>query len=447
MKRREFVINTSIATAGALAAPSLINLAGNKSKLNVAIIGMGERGRSLLSILVRRNDTSVTAICDIEQAVLDKSQKMMADRSKKAAKEFTGSTEAWRELLNEDLDAIFIATPWVFHAPMAKAAMRAGIYSGVEVPAALTLEDCHELVAVHEETGVPCMMLENVCYRRDVMAVLNMARKGMFGEMMHMECGYQHDLRHVKLNDGVSPYGHGVKFGDEGYSESKWRPPHALHRNGDFYPTHGIGPVQQMLDINCGNRFVSLSSFATKSRGLNEYIVEHGGEDNPNANLDWKLGDVVTTMLKTTNGETVMIQHDTSLPRPYSLGFRFQGTKGLWMAVNKSLHIEGLTEPHRWEDAQPHLNEHDHPLWKKYSGDAEGAGHGGMDWFVINGFLEACKRGVQTPIDVYDSVTMSAIIELSEQSIAKGSMPMEFPDFTGGKWVRKKNEFALDDSF
>ena len=279
------------------------------------------------------------------------------------------------------------------------------------------------------------------------MAILNMVRQNMFGEMMHLECGYQHDLRHVKFNNGTQPYGGGVEFGEKGFSEAKWRTNHALHRNGDFYPTHGIGPVAQYININKGNQFTSISSFATKSRGLNEYIINQGGKDHPNVNLDWKLGDVVTSMLKTTNGETVMIQHDTSLPRPYSLGFRVQGTKGLWMDVNRKLHIEGLSPSHRWEDAKPYLEKYDHPLWKRWSVESKDAGHGGMDYYVDHAFFESVKRQVQTPIDVYDSATWSAIIPLSEHSITKGSMPIAFPDFTGGKWMTKKNTFAFNDDY
>ncbi|NNE55770.1 MAG: Gfo/Idh/MocA family oxidoreductase, partial [Flavobacteriales bacterium] len=312
MKRRDFVKQTSVLTAGTAIAPSLLKLTLNADKVKVGLIGAGMRGRGLLDLLLRRSDTDVIAICDIDTDALKKSQKQISSYSKKAAREFTGSTSAWEEMMDLELDAVIIATPWVYHAPMAKAAMRSGKYAGVEVPAALTLEDCFELVQVSEETGMPCMMLENVCYRRDVMAIMQMVREGLFGEMMHMECGYQHDLRAVKFNDGINPYGGGVKFGEEGYSESKWRTGHALKRNGDFYPTHGIGPVAQMLDINKGNRFTTLSSFATKSRGLNDYVINTAGADHPNAHLDWKLGDVVTTMLNTSEGETVMIQHDTS---------------------------------------------------------------------------------------------------------------------------------------
>ena len=171
------------------------------------------------------------------------------------------------------------------------------------------------------------MMMENVCYRRDVMAILQMVRQGLFGELIHMQAGYQHDLRGVKFNDGKTPYDSGVEFGEKAFSEARWRTNHSVHRNGDLYPTHGIGPVAEMLNINYGNRFVSLSSFPAKSSGLHEYIVKKGGPQHPNAKVEFKLGDVVTTQIRCANGETILLQHDTSLPRPYSLGFRVQGTR------------------------------------------------------------------------------------------------------------------------
>ncbi|HQQ84254.1 MAG TPA: gfo/Idh/MocA family oxidoreductase, partial [Cyclobacteriaceae bacterium] len=215
-----------------------------------------------------------------------------------------------------------------------------------------------------------------------------------------------------------------------------------------LYPTHGVGPLAMMLNINRGNRFTRLTSYSTKARGLHNHIVAKGGENHPNAKVNFKLGDVVTTMIQTTNHETILLQHDTNLPRPYSLGFRVQGTNGIWMDVNKSIYIEGQSkEPHRWEEAQSWLDKYDHPLWKKYGSDAAGAGHGGMDWFVLNGFIEAAKRKINTPQDVYDAVTWSAITPLSESSIEMGGTSVEFPDFTQGQWMYRTNSFALGDDY
>jgi hypothetical protein len=200
------------------------------------------------------------------------------------------------------------------------------------------------------------------------------------------------------------------------------------------------------ININAGNRFTSLSSFSSKARGLASYVEEQA-PGNANAKINYKNGDVNTTVINCANGETVLLSHDTHLPRPYAIGFRVQGTKGIWMDVAKSVYIEGKSKKHdQWDAAQDWFEKYDHPLWKKYEKEAMGAGHGGMDWFVFNGFIQAVKQKKQTPIDVYDSVTMSVITPLSEKSIASGNMPQEFPDFTKGKWKERKNTFALNDS-
>lgn len=255
-------------------------------------------------------------------------------------------------------------------------------------------------------------------------------------------------MREVKFNDGKSAYGHGVEFGEKAFSEAQWRTQHSVTRNGDLYPTHGIGPLAMMTNINRGNRFTQLVSYSSKARGLHEHIVKLGGANHPNAKINFKLGDVVTTMIQTANDETILLQHDTNLPRPYSIGFRVQGTKGIWMDVNQSIYIEDQSQKaHQWEDAKSWLDKYDHPLWKKYGNDAAEAGHGGMDWFVLNAFIEAVKRKTNTPQDVYDAVTWSAITPLSEKSIQQNGASVDFPDFTNGQWKSRKNNFALDDSY
>ena len=227
------------------------------------------------------------------------------------------------------------------------------------------------------------------------------------------------------------------------------RTQHSVDHDGDLYPSHGIGPCAMYANIHRGNRFTHINAFSTKARGLHDYILKHpkGGPDHPNAKVKFKLGDVVTTTLRCENGETILLQHDTSLPRPYSLGFRVQGTDGLWMDLNKSIHIEGRSPPHQWEDAQKYYDEYDHPLWRKYAAQAAGAGHGGMDWFVVHAFVEALKAGDPMPIDIYDAVAWSAITPLSEQSIVDGNCALDFPDFTAGQWQARKRIFALDDRY
>jgi len=417
-------------------------------KARLGFIGVGLRGRNHLNLSLLRDDTEIVALCDIDPDALAKAQDMVTQAGRPKAVTFSDGEWAFLKMLEMDnLDGVIIATPWRWHTRMAVAAMKAGKYAGVEVSAANTLEECWDLVNTHEATGMPCMILENVCYRRDVMAILNMVPQGLFGELIHLECGYQHDLREVKFNNGTQPYGGGVEFGDKAFSEARWRTAHSVHRNGDLYPTHGIGPVAQYIDINRGNRFVSLTSTASKGRGLHKYIVDQAGEDHPNAKVAFKLGDVITTVIRTQNGESIIVSHDTNLPRPYSLGFRVQGTGGLWMDVNQSLYLEGKSPKHQWEPVQAYLDEYDHPLWKKYAPLAEGAGHGGMDFFVDHAFIEAVKRKAPTPLDAYDAAAWSAISPLSEMSIAAGNAPQLFPDFTRGLWMTRKPVFALDDDY
>jgi predicted dehydrogenase len=447
--RRNFIKTSAVAGLGFSILPASVFAKDKSNKVRLGFIGVGLRGQNHLELALRRSDTEVVAICDIQQRMIDMSLELVTKSGRPKPQIVLDGPYGYKKLLeNKDIDAVIIASPWEWHSIMCNDAMNAKKYVGCEVITGMTVEECWELVHTSERTGMPLMMLENVCYRRDVMAILNMVRQNIFGELVHLQGGYQHDLREVKFNDGTNPYGGGAEFGDKGFSEAQWRTQHSVNRNGDLYPTHGIGPVAMMLNINRGNRFTKLVSYSTKARGLHEHIVKTAGENHPNAKVNFKLGDVVTTMISTTNNETVLLQHDTNLPRPYSLGFRVQGTKGIWMDVNKSIYIEGQSkEAHRWEDAKEWLDKYDHPLWKKYGNDASGAGHGGMDWFVLNGFVEAVKRKTNTPQDVYDAVTWSAITPLTESSIEMGGVSVDFPDFTKGQWMQRKNTFAIDDSY
>lgn len=451
MNRREFVKNTSLAGASLALMPGLEFAKRNAdTKVKIALIGTGLRGQNHLDLLLRRDDVDLVAICDVDDRMLTTAKEIITKSGKKMPEIYTGDNLAWQRLLEKKgIDAVIIATPWEWHKPMIIGALDAGIkYIGSEVVIGITLQDHWDVVKAAERNKANVMMLENVCYRRDVMAILNMVRQGLFGEIIHLQGGYQHDLREVKFNDGVHPYGHGVEFGEKGFSEAKWRTEHSVHRNGDLYPTHGIGPIAQYININRGNRFLSLCSFSSKSRGLHNHIVKQGGENHPNAKVRFKLGDVVTTSISCANGETILLQHDTSLPRPYSLGFRVQGTEGIWMDVNKSIYIQDKSaKPDQWEDAKTWLDQYDHPLWARWSKETAGAGHGGMDFFVIHSFIESVKRKMPTPMDVYDAAAWSAITPLSEQSIELGHETIEFPDFTGGQWMYRKPVFALNDAF
>lgn len=447
MERREFIKNSALAASAITILPAGSLFAGVADKVRLGYIGVGDRGMSHISEGTLRKDVEIVAICDIQERSLKRCREFIAKAGRPAATEYTGGLDAYKKLLDrKDIDAVIIATPWQFHHPQAIDAMKAGKYVGCEVIAGLTVEDHWDIVNTSEKTGMPYMTLENVCYRRDVMAALNMVRQNVFGELLHVEGGYQHNLRNVLFNDGTHDYAKGPEFGPSTISEAQWRTQFNVDQDGDLYPTHGVGPCMHYIDITRGNRFTSMSSFSSKARGLAAY-VEEVSPGHKNAKLNYKNGDITQTMINCANGETVMLTHDTHLPRPYSLGFRIDGTKGIWMDVNQSIYIDHQSKADdAWEPAKLWFDKYDHPLWKKYTADAAGAGHGGMDWFVFNAFVQSVKQKKQTPIDVYDSVTMSVIMPLSTKSLKENNAPQEFPDFTRGKWKTRKNTFALDDS-
>jgi len=263
-------------------------------------------------------------------------------------------------------------------------------------------------------------MMENCSYDRTELMILNMVRKGLFGELLHAECGYLHDLRALKLNPN-------------GY-QGMWRIYHSIKRNGDLYPTHGLGPVAQWMDINRGNQFDYLVSMSCKSRGLKLYAQEHY-PDSKWAKQDYALGDVVDTLIRTKQGQTILVTHDTNTPRPYSRKILLQGTKGIVRKYpEEKIHIEGRTTGHDWENLDKYLEEYEHPLWKQIEEKAQGAGHGGMDFIEDYRLIKCLREGLATDMDVYDAAAISAVSALSEKSIAHKSRSVDFPDFTRGKW-------------
>ncbi|MBO7405655.1 MAG: Gfo/Idh/MocA family oxidoreductase [Clostridia bacterium] len=387
--------------------------------IKMSIIGIGGRGKWWLGELLKMEDVEITAVCDKHEDRMESARAMCAERY---GHEVFGSTD-YRDVLARDdgSEAVLVTTYWNDHVPIAIAAMKTGRYAAFEVGPAQSIRQCWDLVRTYEETGVPCMLMENCCYNREEMTVLNMIKKGLFGEILHCQGGYQHDLR-------------AVSNGMEHDHERAWQ---YLHRNAELYPTHELGPIMTYLDINRGNRMMSLNSMATKSRGLQKYVRDRFGPDHPLANAEFRLGDIVTTTIRCANGETIVLTHDTSSPRPYSRGGRVQGTCGLWMEDLHALHIEGRSPGESWEPMENYWAEFEHPLWKKSRAGAFTGGHGGMDWLVMRAFLNAVRRKIQTPIDVYDSATLMAIAELSEESIATGSAPVAIPDFTDGRWVKR----------
>lgn len=449
MKRRKFIQQAAIlgASVPMLSTQSLGRTAEAK-KARLAFIGVGMRGSYLLKEALSQGLTEITAVCDIDDGAIGNVRKTIKDLNAKEPVYFKGERDFEKIVQRDDVDGVVIATPWHWHVPMSIASMKAGKHTGCEVLAGLTVSEIWDLVNAHESTRSPYIMLENVCYRQDVMAVLNMARKGLFGKIQYAECGYQHDLREYLFNNGTQMFGGGVEFGAKAINEANWRTQHYVDRNGDLYPTHGVGPVSQIMNITRGNQFSYLVSMASPATGLNKYILDHEGKNHPNAQVKFKCGDVVTTLIKCANGEVVKMTFDTSSPRAYSLGFRIQGNDGLWTEDANGIYFQKTApKPHEYEPAAKYLELYDHPYWKKYSQLAKDAGHGGMDYFIIREFVDAVRYKKPFAMDVYDAAIWSVLSPLSEQSIAGNSKPMEIPDFTKGQWKTRAPVFGMNEDF
>jgi predicted dehydrogenase len=399
---------------------------GKLENVRIGMIGVGGMGTSHVRNFVRIEGCEIVAVCDIDESRVDRAQNIVAEAGFKKPEGFSkGEYDYKRMCERNDIDLVFISTPWRWHVPMCVEAMQTDKHAATEVPAAQTIAECWQLIETAEKTGKHCIMMENCNYDREEMMILNMVKKGLFGELLHARCGYLHDLRAVK---------HDME------GEGVWRREWSKKRNADLYPTHGLGPIAQCFDINRGNYFDYLVSFSTKSRGLGKYAIDHFGHESPQVNEKFVLGDVISTLIKTVNGETILVTHDTSNPRPYSRDILIQGTKGIVRKYpTPKIHIESKSEAHRWEDFSNYKEEYYHPLWKKMEADAEGAGHGGMDYLEDYRLINALLEGIEPDMDVYDATVLSAVTELSEKSIASGGWPVPFPDFTRGMWKSRRN--------
>lgn len=406
---------------------------GREIKLGVA--GLGHRGIEQLKLLLSMQDVKVLALCDLYE------DRLMAAKAK--TEELRGNspfvTANYEEMLQvEGLEAVVIMTSWQTHLRLAVQAMKKGLVPAMEVGGAASVSECWNLVRTSEETGIPCMLLENCCYGREEMALLRMVREGLFGEIVHVQGGYEHDLRdEIGRGDEIRHY----RLGN------------FMNRNGELYPTHELGPIFKYLNINRGNRMLSLVSMASKARGQSAWLKENRPE-SPLSQAVFQQGDVVNTLIKCQNGETILLTHDCTLPRPYSRGGRVQGTKGIWMEDNRSIYIDGRSPAnpdhwtHEWEKDEAYMKEFAHPLWEAYDAFGQRGGHGGMDFLVLRAFVEALQEGKPFPLDVYDTASLMVVTALSEQSIAMGSQPVPVPDFTDGLYLdaRPKCEgiYALD---
>ena len=405
--------------------------------IKLGFIGCGKRGVDLINTMMGIEGIEICALSDVLELRMQKGLETIRQHERYPKEYQVDLYGDYKHLLaRQDIEGVVIATSWNEHVPIAIDSMLAGKYVGLEVCGANSIEECWDLVKTYEKTKSPLMFLENCCYGQYELAVLNMIRQGLFGEVIHCAGGYQHDLAWmVSLLQESEEYG---------YHQRSY---HHMKRNAELYPTHEIGPIAKYLNINRGNRFLSLTSTASKSVALDIEAEERFGRSSPL----WHhhaMGDIVTTVLKCAGGETVVITHDISLPRPYSRGNTVHGTKGIWSELNNSIHIKGISPEHEWEDMEPYLEKYQHPIWKEFLSADITDGHGGMDYLVQCAFIESIRNGTEPPIDVYDAATWKAICCLSEQSISLGSTPVPVPDFTNGKWIYREpaaaGKYALD---
>lgn len=395
-----------------------------KEVVRIGAVGLGGRGQGMLGLLLTIPGVEVPAVCDKVPERASAGVEIV-----KKSETYSGygvrSYLDHRELLkNETLDALLICTTWISHSRVAVDGMRAGLHVAMEVGGAASVEECWQLVRTSEDTGKFCMLLENCCYGRCEMALFKMVKEGLFGEIVHCEGGYRHDLRDEISLGRENIHGRLFNF---------------MNRNGELYPTHPLGPICKVLGINRGNRMLTVSSVASKAVGLNQWNKDHQGEDYDLTTYPFTQGDIVTSIIKCAHGETVVLTHDCSLPRPYCRDYVIQGTKGIFKeATERELRfaVEGVTKnTHEFEDFGERISEFEHPLWQDYRTAGVKAGHGGMDWLVLCGFIDAVKNDAEPPIDVYDTASWMVITALSEQSIAMGGSPVPVPDFTNGMWI------------
>ncbi|MCK4762746.1 MAG: Gfo/Idh/MocA family oxidoreductase [Candidatus Aminicenantes bacterium] len=425
------VIGSACATKRKISTAPGVKKAAPIDTVRVGFVGVGGMGSAHCRNLLNIEGVEIRAVCDILESKVERIQRWVVDAGFPKPKGYSrGEFDFKRMCDQEDLDLIMTATPWRWHVPVCLAAMKAGKHAATEVPAAVTLDECWDLVLTAEKTQKYCMMLENCCYGRSEMAVLNMVRQGLFGELIHAGAGYLHDLR-------------ALKFSSEG--EGMWRTAHSIKRDGNLYPTHGLGPVAECMNINRGNRFEYLVSMSSKSRGLNVFAAEELGADSPEAIQKYALGDVNVSLIKTANGETITLYHDCDLPRPYSRINMVQGTKGIFQGYPDRIYIEGISKKaHRWDTFDDYYKKYDHPLWKQEAERAKGAGHGGMDYVEDFRLIDALRKGRLPDMDVYDAAAWSVVSELSERSVSGKSKPVDFPDFTRGQWRTNKPIHLVD---
>jgi hypothetical protein len=389
--------------------------------VRVGLIGAGGRGMSLLGDLLAIDGVQVTAVYDHGAAQARRAQARVVKSGQSEPALHAGDERGYQELCERnDVDIVYVATPWETHVPMAVYAMEHGKHVAVEVPAATTLEDCWRLVDTSERTRRHCVMLENCCYGYNEMLVNRMVHAGLLGEITHAEAAYIHDLREVLLADA---------------GEGLWRRAPHITRDGNLYPTHGLGPVAWYLDIHRGDRFDFLVSVSSMERSLTAFRDQHVAADSPKRQERYLCGDMNTSIIKTVRGRTILLQHDVVTPRPYDRNNLIAGTKGAFRDYPPRLYLDGQPGGEEWLSLDAFKAEYEDPLWKRVGKLAlDVGGHDGIDFLMNYRLMECMREGLPPDMDVYDAAAWSAPGPLSEQSVARGSAPVPFPDFTRGRW-------------
>lgn len=397
-------------------------------KLKLAMIGLGSRGKGLLeTAYLEHPQAEFVAICD----VYEDRCKDCADIIEKAGFPRPKTTTNYREILAMDeVEAVILCTSWDRHIDICIEAMKKGKPVGCEVGGAYSLRECWKIVEAYEETKVPVMLLENCVYGRDEMLVSHMRDLGLLGRIVHCEGGYKHDLREE------------ISFGKE---NRHYRLNNYIHRNTENYPTHELGPIAKLLGINRGNRMLTLTSVASGSFGLKEYIKENKKDDEVLAHTTFNQADIVNTVIKCANGETILLSLDTTLPRYYSRGYTIHGTKGMYTEDNRSIFLDADHKDanhfdwrENWNNVEKYREKYEHPLWKKYLESGVKKGHDGMDYLVFSDFIDCVLNKTEPAIDVYDMAAWMCISVLAEESIQMGGAPVAIPDFTNGAWINRK---------
>ena len=453
LKRRDFLKKTSL-SAAAIAAGAILPTHSTARPTNsiymgdfaaapirnirAAFIGVGARGGDHLSFFASLPGTEVVAISDLYEDNVEKWNKKATEIGKghrhTDTQLYFGNPDRWKMMLDQvKPDVVFIATDWRNHAPMAIQAMNSGAHAFVEVPIAVTLQEMWEITDTSERTSKHCMMMENVNYSRDELMFLNMVRLGLIGEPLHAEAAYIHELRFQQK--------------EELRGTGSWRTLEYAKRNGNLYPTHGLGPVAQYMNLARGeDTFKSIVSYSTPAIGRSLYTNKNYPADHKWSKLDFKGGDLNTSIIKTKIGRTILVQWDETSPRPYTRHNLIQGTNGILAGFPTRVALEGgikgiSDSHHRWvqgADLSAVYEKYDHPLYKRLNDKTKNSGHGGMDGMMMYRIVECLQKGLPLDQNVYEGCYWSAVAPLSERSVASDGLPQFFPDFTRGNWKETK---------